>query len=376
MFFIEGFELHKLTLPLGRTVGDNNCSYDVINVVALVLRSNHGHMGWGYSESAWQGKFKNDAWYIRDVPSVSEMEAEFVASWWPRLAQKSPFDVQDERVSFSSGFPYLDAAVRLALWDLMAQEKDIPLYSLLNPDTKKTEALSYGSVLDFPLTDEEALDITGKFMADGFSIVKVKIGADDVQRDIARLQLIQSFAGKGVKLTADANEAWDVRTALDNIEAYIKHGIALEYIEDPLRRDDITGFAELTKRSPIPIIGHDYVNNFEDIKRLVEYGGLSGIRTGKDIDYALQCIALAETAGIPVYLGNSMFEINAHLALAFSQVDRTEFSYLATNDIITSPITFKGGYLQAPQLKGHGLFPLPEMLLKYAADHKPITKVK
>ena len=71
-----------------------------------------------------------------------------------------------------------------------------------------------------------------------------------------------------------------------------------------------------------------------------------------------------------------MFEINAHLALAFRQVDRTEFSYLATNNIITSPITFKGGYLQAPQLKGHGLFPLPEMLQQYSGDQKPINQLK
>ena len=369
MFHIEGFEIHKLTLPLGRTIGDNNCSYDVINVLAIGLRSNHGHIGWGYSESVWQGKFKHDAWYVRQLPEISTLEADFSNTWWKIIKHRNPFDLVEERQGYTSGFHHLDSAVRLALWDLQAQEKQMPLYRLLNPSTQKKEALAYGSILDFPLSDKEVLDLMNKFIVEGFSIIKVKIGADDVERDIRRLNLIRSYAGDVVRLTADANEAWDWETALLRIESYLKHGIQLEYLEDPLRRDDIKGFAELTKRSPIPIIGHDYVNSFEDLQRLVEFGGLQGIRTGKDIDHAIRCIDLAEQADIPVYLGNSMFEINAHLALAFEQVDRTEFSLLATNDIIVNPILFKNGYIQRPTLNGHGLNPIPEKLIEFSSDN-------
>ena len=369
MFHIEGFEIHKLTLPLGRTVGDNNCSYEVINVLAIALRSNHGHMGWGFSESAWQGKFKHDAWYVRELPDTTKLEADFSATWWPLIKHRNPFDLHEVRLGYTSGFNHIDSAVRLALWDLQAQEKQVPLYRLLNPSTQKKQALAYGSILDFPLNDKEVLDLMNKFIADGFSTIKVKIGADDVERDIKRLNLIKAYAGDVVKLTADANEAWDWQTALSRIETYLKHGIQLEYLEDPLKRDDVKGLAELTKRSPIPLIGHDYVNSFEELLPLVEKGGLNGIRTGKDIDHALSCIKLAEQADIPVYLGNSMFEINAHLALAFEQVDRTEFSYLATNDIISDPIQFKSGYIQAPVINGHGLFPMPEKLIEFSSDN-------
>ena len=66
---------------------------------------------------------------------------------------------------------------------------------------------------------------------------------------------------------------------------------------------------------------------------------------------------------MPVYLGNSIFEINAHLALAFDQVNRTEFSLLNTNDIIAQPIVFKNGNLQAPVEIGHGLYPIMNKLI-------------
>jgi len=366
MLLIEDFEIHKLTLPLGRVVGDNNCSYDVISVVAVALRTNHGHMGWGYSESAWKGKFKHDAWYVRELPDVEVLEADFRNTWWKKLQHSNPFDLEDLRTGYASGFNHLDAAVRLALWDLMAQERNLPLYALLNPETNIQEALAYGSILDFPLSDKDVLDLTEKFLTEGFGIIKVKLGADDVERDLRRLKLIQSYAGSAIRLTADANEVWDWQTALSRIETYLSNGIPLEYLEDPLRRDDVKGFAELTKRSPIPIIGHDYVNSIDDLRRLVEVGGLQGVRTGKDIDYALASIELAASANIPVYLGNSMFEINAHLALAFDQVDRTEFSYLATNDILAQPIQFKNGYIQRPQVIGHGLSPLVHKLTEFS----------
>lgn len=366
MLLITDFELHKLTLPLGRVVGDNNCSYEIVNVLAIALKTNEGVVGWGYSESVWKGNFKNSAWYVRELPDVSAIEGDFRNTWWKQLNKRNAFDLESERTSYTSGYNHLDAAVRLALWDLMAQEKNVPLYKFLNPDTKKQEALAYGSILDFPLSDKEVLDLTEIFLRDGFGIIKVKVGADDVERDLRRLKLIQSYAGSDIRLTADANEVWDWQTALTTIETYLSNGIPLEYLEDPLNRDDVQGFAELTKRSPIPIIGHDYVNNIDGLRRLVEVGGLQGIRTGKDIDYTLASIQLAASAKIPVYLGNSMFEINAHLALAFDQVDRTEFSYLATNDILEQPIHFKNGYIQRPDVIGHGLSPMLHKLTEFS----------
>lgn len=373
---ISGFELHKLTLPLGRTIGDNNCSYQVINLVALSLKGSDGHVAWGYSESVWQGRFKHEAWYVRPLPEAEAIAAEFERSWWPRLKGRSVFDTEEDRLGYTSGHNYLDAAVRLALWDLMAQEREVPLYRLLNPQTTRRDARAYGSILDFPLSDGEVLDLTQRFILDGFQTIKVKIGADDVERDLRRLRLIRSYVGEDVSLTADANEAWDWQTALERIECYLANGIDLEYVEDPLRRDDVQGFAELTKRSPIPIIGHDYIDNVDDLRRLVEYGGLQGIRTGKDIDHAMRCISLASSASIPVYLGNSMFEVNAHLALAFDNVDRTEFSGLATNEMITDPIVFRGGRLQAPTSSGHGLWPIPDKLLEYASDGLDLKPVR
>lgn len=358
MLLIEDYDIHRLTLPLGRIIGDNNCHYDEMDVLCIVLKTNQGHIGWGYAESVWKGTFTRDAWYLKQMPSTSQLELNFINSWWPKLKNQNPINLEQIRTEFKSDFPEIDAAVRLAIWDLLALEKNVPLYKLLNPDSVKKEAKAYASILDFPLDDNEATKLTKSFMDLGFKTIKVKIGATDIQRDIQRLLLIKSIVGEDVKITADANEAWTWETALYSLEAIEKSGIKLEYLEDPLPHTDIKGFRALTKRSSIPIIGHDYINNFVALKELVEEGGLQGIRTGKDIDYSLKCINLARENGIAVYLGNSIFEMNAHLALAFDVVDRTEFSFLKPNELIQKPIEFKNGNIVAPTNSGHGLYPI------------------
>ncbi len=368
MFTIKEYQIHKLTVPLERMIGDNNCSYNEVNILAIALITNEGHIGWGYAEAIWKGIFKHEAWYIREIAHINIIELNFLKYWWNKLKDRNPFDLEVERRTFESGFNEIDAAVRLAIWDLMAQEKNIPLYKLLNPNINPKKALAYGSILDFPLSDEETLGVTTFFINAGFKKIKVKIGADDVERDITRVKLIQSFVGNDVKLTADGNEAWDWQTTLKRIEEYENNDIHFEYIEDPLNNKDIAGFKELTKRSPIPIIGHDYINKFEQMRQLVDEGGIHGIRSGKDIDYSIRCIALAKEYNLPVYLGNSLFEINAHLALAFEQVDRTEYSNLKTNDMISSPIIFNNGFIQKPTSVGHGLNPIHSYLNKYSCE--------
>lgn len=373
MLFIDDYEIYKLTLPLGRVIGDNNCSYDTLDLLSIALKTNQGHIGWGYAESVWKGNFQREAWYVKELLPLHEIENIFTSTWHKQLIGVDFHGLEDVRVQYKSGYAQLDAAIRLALWDLKAQERNLPLYRLLNPTQYKSAALAYGSILDFPLSDDDAVHLTKGFLNDGFSIIKVKVGAPNEERDINRLQLIQSVAGTSISITADANESMNWQTALKRIEAFEKNGIHLEYLEDPLDHKDVAGFKELTKRSPIPIIGHDYINQYEDLKILLSEGGLNGIRTGKDIDYIISCINLAKEFDVPVYLGNSMFEINAHAGLAFDQVNRTEYSNLETNCIIQNPIVFKDGQIQQPLGVGHGLYPRESVLTQSRKDY-PTSK--
>ena len=62
--------------------------------------------------------------------------------------------------------------------------------------------------------------------------------------------------------------------------------------------------------------------------------------------------------------------MNAHLALAYNQANRTEYSLLHTNALIQHPIIFEDGHLQAPTEIGHGLYPIMSKLVLSAQSDK------
>ena len=354
MSTLVGYELHRLETPLGRVIGDNSCAYDRLGVIALCLKTSSGLEGWGYTEVQAMGRFDRAAPWIRPLPDRAALVARYEQDWWQQLGGRALADTETLRRTVRSADPALDGVVGLALWDLMAQEAGMPLYRLLGGATARTQCRAYGSLLDFPLADSEAVAVARKLLSFGIADLKIKVGAESAQRDIDRLRLIAAAAGPAITLSADANEAWDWMTALVRLEAFAAAGINLQYIEDPLPRDDIEGFRALCARSPVPVIGHDYLSRVEELEPLVE-AGLKGIRTNGSIDYMLDCLELAQRYRLPVYVGNSFAEVLVHFACAFPQVDRLEYSDLALSDLITRPVVIVDGVAIPSEVPGHGL---------------------
>lgn len=351
---LAAFEVYRVEAPLGRTIGDNSCAYDRLLVVALCLRCANGREGWGYAEVQALGHFTRGAPWIRQLPGPAALSSLFADTWWARLKDREITETELLRKSYRSPEPALDSAVSLALWDLAAQQAGMPLYRFLGGPQARAFCKTYGSPLDFPLTDADTVALIERFLSCGISHIKIKVGAQSGQRDIDRLQLAASVVGRSAILSADANEAWDWETAVERIREYALAGIDLEYIEDPLHRHDASGLRELVFRSPIPVAGHDYLTSIDEVASLVD-AGLGAIRTNGNIDYMLECVALAERKGLPVYVGNSFAEVLVHVACAFPVVDRIEFSGLALSDLITRPIAIHDGAAYAPEVPGHGL---------------------
>lgn len=351
---IEHFELLRMPVELGRVIGDNSCAYDRMTIVALCLHTAAGHAAWGYSEVQTHGTFTRDAFWIRPLPDLAELRSIFEEQWWPILRGRRLDELSELRRARRSAEPALDGAVRIALWDLQAQQAGAPLYRVFNPAAACNRKRAYGSLLDFPLSDGAAMDIAQSMLRKGITAFKVKVGAKEAQRDIHRLRLIQSVIGPQASLSGDANEAWDWATALQRLEQFNAAGIELEYIEDPLPRGDFSGLRELTRRTCTPVFGHDYLNTLEDMERLVD-AGVGGIRTNGEFDYMLECIGLAKRHRLPVSVGNSQFEIDVHVAAAFDVVDRIEYSALGWNSLVEEPVEIDDGLAIAPGRPGHGM---------------------
>lgn len=366
---IESWQIHRLVIPAGRTIGDNNCAYRRFGVTVLELHTDQGAVGLGYGVSIWLGTFHKAAYYIEPMAPHAALRRRFERALWPRLEKQHPGAALHRLGTPLVKEIYLEKAVRQALWDLSAQSMGLPLYRLLGGRRRSVRA--YGSLLDYPLSDAEAVARARRFLDRGIRAIKVKIGADDISRDLARLTLIRDTVGPDVELTADANIAWDAETTLARLEAIAAAGIPLAYLEDPIPHEQVDQYQLLAGQAPIDVVAHDYAGELEQVQALLATGALARLRSGDDVDYNIALARLAEAAGVPVIYGNSIFEYNVHSACGLAGTDRLEFSDLAWNDLLETPVRVEQGYAWAPDVPGHGLVIRPEALQEFRCDEGP-----
>jgi L-alanine-DL-glutamate epimerase-like enolase superfamily enzyme len=362
---LRDYDLWKLKVPTGRVIGDCTCRYEHLDLLVIRLQTNEGHSAWGFGETVSDGVFSTPAPWIRRMPSLAEIRYNFERNVWPILRDKNPFQLSNQQPQPFPGYSYLALAIRIALWDLMAQVANLPLYEILGGGPDKKRVRAYASGLDCPLSDEEAAALFRSFVSRGFTAVKVKVGKPDAEQDLKRLQLVREVVGKDVEIAIDANEAWDCDEAIRRVSFFQKEGIHLAYVEDLLPATDLEGTARLNASIEPDVIGHDYLTEPKELRRFVERKAFSRLRVNGDLDYARACADLALEFGTPLVFGNSMFELNVHPALALPKVDRMEFSDLAWNLMPITPVRFEAGYGLAPEGPGHGLAPNPEFLLEW-----------
>ncbi|WP_049936186.1 mandelate racemase/muconate lactonizing enzyme family protein [Haloplanus natans] len=134
-------------------------------------------------------------------------------------------------------------AVESAVLDARGRRDDRPLATLLAADPATgvpvNATLGDGSVA-------ETVDAARAAVDDGFDCLKLKVGAGDLDRDVARLRAVREAVGPDVTLRADANAAWDRETASEAVDAVAS--LDCSYLEQPLAADDLDGHAALRGR--------------------------------------------------------------------------------------------------------------------------------
>lgn len=70
---------------------------------------------------------------------------------------------------------------------------------------------------------EEMAQDAEAYVKDGFSVLKVKVGKDVIEKDIQRIQAIRKRVGPDITIRLDANQGWNPKEA---VRAHSKDGRA------------------------------------------------------------------------------------------------------------------------------------------------------
>jgi L-alanine-DL-glutamate epimerase-like enolase superfamily enzyme len=125
------------------------------------------------------------------------------------------------------------SAIDIALWDLMGKAVQRPVYALLGGALRQ-RLPAY--VTGFYYKDHETPDDLRReadfYLEQGYRTLKVKVGRLSPEADAERVRVIREAAGPDVDLMIDANQGWDLPTAVH--AARLLEPLGIFWLEDPM----------------------------------------------------------------------------------------------------------------------------------------------
>ena len=210
------------------------------------------------------------------------------------------------------------AAVDMALWDLYGQLHHIPVYKLLGGARKCIVTDITISVNPPEEMARDARDAIGR----GYDCLKVKVGANPAL-DVERLSAVRRAVGDDVCIRIDANQAWRPREAVRILNAMQEKGLAIEFVEQPVKAQDIDGLRYVTEHSDVPVLADESVFSPEDAMRIMQTraADLINIKLMKcgGLTNALKIASAAEVYGVECMIGcmlEAKISVNAAVELA------------------------------------------------------------
>lgn len=252
-------------------------------------------------------------------------------------------------------------AVLNALWDLFAKERGVPLWKLLSDLTPEqiVGAIDFRYIEDvltpvealeiltlaaphkannekilrtngipaytttpgwLGYSDEKMLALTREAVKDGFTLIKYKCGKS-IDDDRRRLTLVRSEVGPNFKIAIDANQVWNVDTAINWVNQLQE--FELEWIEEPTHPDDVVGHARIAREvAPTKVATGEMAANRLIFKQLLQLDAISFMQIDATrvagVNENIANILLAAKFGIPVVPhagGIGLCEMVQHMAM-------------------------------------------------------------
>jgi L-Ala-D/L-Glu epimerase len=149
---------------------------------------------------------------------------------------------------------FLVCALDMAGWDLMGKLRKMPLHRMWGLDMSSAPLTDYTIGLDTPE------NMAQKVRDLPWPLYKIKAGSEG---DLDRLHAIRKETNAPIRV--DANAGWTFDEAVEKIPAYQDAGV--EFIEQPLAKDDLEGMKKLHAISQVPLLADESCVSEEDVKK-------------------------------------------------------------------------------------------------------------
>lgn len=349
---ITQIEVYQFPVKLKKPFVISLGSFEYAENVVVVIRTSEGLSGFGECSP------------FMPINGESMETCYVVANYLAKaLLGKNPLDIEGcsetlDRTIF--GNSSIKSAFDIALYDIAAQQAGLPLYAFLGGKNNKVLKTDYTvSLGNLEQMVADALTIREC----GFEVIKVKLG-DNPNKDILRIKAIRAQIGDEIPLRLDANQGWDVESAIRVLNELAPYGI--QFCEEPIPRWNFMELSRIKNSVPVMIMADESCCDHNDAQRLIalEAAQSFNIKLGKSsgIFKAQKIIKLAEKANLQLQIGGFLesrigFTASAHLALTSDQVLFCDFDtpMMFSEDPVCGGIQYGlNGLVTIPETPGLG----------------------
>lgn len=259
----------------------------------------------------------------------------------------SPEELWEITAPHLKDYPFAQCALDIAVHDLYGKKKGLPLYRFWGLDIKNIPMTNY-TIGIAPV--EEMVQKLKDFP---WPLYKIKLGTED---DVAIVKELRKHTKSPFRI--DANTGWSAEETIMN--AMILKDLDVEFLEQPLARDNWEGMKEVYGNSVLPVIADEACMKEEDVAKCKGYFHGVNIKLAKcgGLTPARRMIAEAKRAGMKVMVGcmaESTVGISA-IAQLLPLLDYVDMDgpMLLKKDIAEG-VKFENGKLQYPPVNGTGV---------------------
>ena len=250
--------------------------------------------------------------------------------------------------------PPIIAGLEMAILDGLCQSAGMPLWNFFGAHLHKIRT-SITLVIDSPMSFQSTAQ---DFFRQGFRKFKIKIGTS-IDRDMKNILSIKPILKKS-SFYLDANQGFNARESLKILRELKSKGLRPEFIEQPVKKNNLEGLAHVKRESSIPVCADESLSSIETAKKIIRCNAadIFNIKLAKlGIFEAFEIAYLAKRNNITLMMGMMMESPLGVLAGAQFAAGIGGFRYID----LDTPYYFKRDLKHMPFLNKRGHFKLSQI---------------